>query len=72
MLFHLTTPDAWSAVEEFRRDLDPAVRDQLQMTWLLQGLIKKSFPVIGVPVPSAWGEIDSEEDLAAQSRSQTP
>ena len=65
------SPEAWSAVEEFRRDLDPAVRDTLQMTWLLQGLITSGFPVIGVPVPSAWGEIDSEEDLAAQSRSQT-
>ena len=61
------TPAAWSAVEVLRASLEAETRDRLQMTWMLQQLIDRGFPVTGVPVRSSWGEIDSEEDLAAQA-----
>jgi choline kinase len=59
------TPAAWSQVEAHLAALDPAVRDRLDMTGLLRGLLAAQRLRIGtVETEGGWGEIDSSEDLA--------
>jgi len=44
-------------------DLSRIEKDRLDMTSLLRKLIKRNFPVTGVPIRHPWGEVDSAEDL---------
>jgi L-glutamine-phosphate cytidylyltransferase len=59
------TPQAWRTVEAFLATLDAAIRDRLDMTGLLRGLLaSKQLRIETVATDGQWGEIDSAEDLA--------
>lgn len=58
------TPQGWAAVEELLSTLSQEARDKLDMTSLLQRLIKGGTAVRGMPISCAWGEVDSATDLS--------
>jgi choline kinase len=59
------TPTAWSFVEAFLSTLEPAVRDRLDMTGLLRGLLGGNQIAINTfGTNGQWGEIDNPEDVA--------
>ena len=58
------TPEAWRAVEELLGELEPAVRDRLDMTGLLARLLDRSLEIRTLGTDGQWGEIDSASDLA--------
>jgi L-glutamine-phosphate cytidylyltransferase len=58
------TPAAWRAVEELLAELDPAVRDRLDMTGLLSRLLARgTLPVHTQGTDGHWGEIDNPGDV---------
>lgn len=60
------TPRGWAAIQRVRASLSELERDRLHMTGALQRVIESNLlPVIAVPNAEPWGEIDSQEDLAA-------
>jgi choline kinase len=72
------TPKGWAAVETYLERLAPELRDRLDMTSLLSGLIQAGQRVDGVKVSGPWGEVDNADDLVlyerliAQGRLQMP
>lgn len=58
------TPAGWKTVMTHLGKLDPAVRDKLDMTSLLRGLIGSGAAIQGVAISGRWGEADTAEDLA--------
>jgi L-glutamine-phosphate cytidylyltransferase len=59
------TPSAWSAVEASLERLDPVVRDRLDVTGLLRGLLnEEKLPIQTFGTDGNWGEIDSPDDVA--------
>jgi choline kinase len=58
------TPAAWREVTAHLDDLAPAVVAKLDMTALLNRLLGIGMTIAGVPISEAWGEVDSESDLA--------
>jgi choline kinase len=59
------TPAGWEKVSGYLASLDSAAVDRLDMTSLLQALIKSGVcDVQGVPYEGLWLEVDSAEDLA--------
>lgn len=60
------TPAAWQKVEFLRAALEPTVRDKLDMTGTLQGLIANyKMEIRALPYTGEWGEVDNAEDLKA-------
>lgn len=60
------TPEGWAEILRIRAGLAPAERDRMHMTGTLQKVIEAGrVPVAAVPYAGEWGEVDSEEDLAA-------
>ncbi|MBP9853700.1 MAG: phosphocholine cytidylyltransferase family protein [Candidatus Omnitrophica bacterium] len=57
------TPKGWSQVEEVFAELTPEKIDKLDMTSLLQLILKKNFPITAVQINGRWAEADSESDL---------
>jgi L-glutamine-phosphate cytidylyltransferase len=58
------TPSAWSTVEDLLDKLDPAVRDQLDVTGLLRRLInEEEVPINTFGTDGNWGEIDNPDDV---------
>lgn len=62
------TPRGWHTIQQVLAGLAHDVRDRLSMTELLQTLIRSGCDVIGVPISTPWGEVDSMEDLAIYER----
>jgi L-glutamine-phosphate cytidylyltransferase len=59
------TPQSWNEVQKIRTNLDPATKDNIHMTGMLQKIIETNpVPILAVPYQGDWGEIDSSEDLA--------
>jgi choline kinase len=60
------SPKGWGEVARIRSVLAEDVCDRMHMTGTLQKVIEeRKVPVMAVPYSGHWGEIDSEEDLAA-------
>ena len=57
------TPEGWLQAQSLLGRLDPATRDALDMTSLLQRLIEAGVLVVAVPVDGRWCEVDSQADL---------
>ncbi|MCA9394934.1 MAG: phosphocholine cytidylyltransferase family protein [Candidatus Omnitrophica bacterium] len=57
------TPQGWGQVEELLNQMPPADLDRLDMTSLLQKVIRRGIPINTVGVKGRWCEIDSETDL---------
>ncbi len=57
------TPQSWQWVAELLRDMDPGVRDRLDMTSLLDRLLSSGRAVTTVRVEGGWCEVDNEKDL---------
>jgi choline kinase len=58
------TPPAWSVVERMLSELDPAVRDRLDMTGLIRRLLADG--AVGIATygtDGQWGEIDNAGDV---------
>ncbi|MFJ5599966.1 NTP transferase domain-containing protein [Micromonospora parva] len=58
------TPSAWTGVRAVLDTMPPAEVDALDMTSLLQRLLKAGHRIETVPCQGAWGEVDSTTDLA--------
>ncbi len=58
-------PGSWSAVHAVLDAYPPEVLDRLDMTSLLQALLREGQTIRGVPVDGRWCEVDSPTDLAA-------
>ena len=59
------TPQSWNEVQKIRTNLDPATKDNIHMTGMLQKIIETNpVPILAVSYQGDWGEIDSIEDLA--------
>jgi L-glutamine-phosphate cytidylyltransferase len=59
------TPQSWNEVQKIRTNLDPATKDNIHMTGMLQKIIETNpAPILAVSYQGDWGEIDSSEDLA--------
>ncbi|MBT4891267.1 MAG: phosphocholine cytidylyltransferase family protein [Rhodospirillales bacterium] len=62
------SPQSWGEVEKVVATLPLDKQDSLDMTGLLNLLIKNGVSISTVPVYGSWGEIDSEEDLIAYEK----
>ena len=62
------TPRGWGDVEALLATLDATVRDRLDMTGLLQRLLRGNVPIQTVGTDGQWGEIDNPGDLALYER----
>jgi choline kinase len=62
------TPEAWRAASSLLDDLDPGARDRLDMTGLLQLLLRRGYPIRTMATSGNWGEVDSLSDLAIYER----
>jgi choline kinase len=58
------TPPAWQAIEELLGTLAADIRDRLDVTGLLRGLLDRGFAVNTFGTNGQWGEIDNPEDAA--------
>ncbi|MGE3728710.1 MAG: phosphocholine cytidylyltransferase family protein [Candidatus Sericytochromatia bacterium] len=63
------TPLAWSWITALLTKLEPEQADRLDMTSLLQALLKQGYPVQVMAVNEPWLEIDTPEDLALYRQS---
>ena len=57
------TPAGWSEVSNYLKQLSQAEVDKLDMTKLLQNLIKNDVVINAVSIQDKWFEVDSESDL---------
>jgi L-glutamine-phosphate cytidylyltransferase len=58
------TPRAWRDVEALLTALDVQTRDRLDMTGLLQRLLRRNVEIGTFGTDGQWGEIDNPSDLA--------
>jgi L-glutamine-phosphate cytidylyltransferase len=56
-------PEGWRQVCGYLKQHTQNELDTMDMTMLLQGLIKKGVEVQGIPISDKWFEVDSENDL---------
>jgi len=59
------TPESWGWVGETIRHPLPKMVDKLDMTTLLQGMLRLDYPVQTIPTDALWLECDSERDIEA-------
>lgn len=57
------SPCGWQSVEDLLAELPPGEADRLDMTSLLQRLLKRGVPIQTVAIAEPWYEVDSETDL---------
>lgn len=57
------TPDGWAQVERVLQGLSSEEVDNLDMTSLLEKLLKQNVYIEGVPIQGRWCEVDRKEDL---------
>jgi L-glutamine-phosphate cytidylyltransferase len=62
------TPRGWRDVEALLATLDAKTRDRLDMTGLLQRLIRQDVGIETIGTDGQWGEIDNSNDLALYER----
>jgi choline kinase len=62
------TPRGWEHVESLLATLDKPTRDRLDMTALLQRLLRQKIAIGTVGTNGQWGEIDNPNDLALYER----
>nr|WP_314491742.1 phosphocholine cytidylyltransferase family protein [uncultured Pseudomonas sp.] len=62
------TPKGWRALNEQLNLLPPAIRDEIDMTSLLNALINVNFPIAGVATYAPWGEVDCPSDIGLYER----
>lgn len=62
------TPKSWGWVEETIERPLPKPVDTLDMTTLLQGMVRMGYPVQAIPTDGFWLECDSEQDIEAYER----
>jgi len=62
------TPHAWRDVEARLATLDAHTRDRLDMTGLLQRLLRVHVAIGTIGIEGQWGEIDNPGDLALYER----
>jgi L-glutamine-phosphate cytidylyltransferase len=62
------TPRAWKDVEALLATFDTLTRDRLDMTGLLQRLLRRNVTIDTFGTDGQWGEIDSPGDLALYER----
>ena len=62
------TPRAWKDVEALLATLDALTRDRLDMTGLLQRLLRRNVTINTFGTDGQWGEIDSPGDLVLYER----
>jgi L-glutamine-phosphate cytidylyltransferase len=58
------TPHGWRDVEALLATLDAQTRDRLDMTGLLQRLLRQNVAIGTIGTDGQWGEIDNPSDLA--------
>src|SRR5690606_15739408 len=62
------SPRGWSEILRIRRLLTDQKRDRIDMTGLLQTILKEgNIPVQAIPYTGKWGEVDSANDLLVYS-----
>jgi L-glutamine-phosphate cytidylyltransferase len=62
------TPHGWKDVEALLATLDAQTRDRLDMTGLLQRLLRRHVAIETIGTDGQWGEIDNPSDLALYER----
>lgn len=62
------TPPIWHAVETLLAEIEPGVRDRLDMTGLLARLLAHGVRIDTLATDGQWGEIDSPEDAAVYEK----
>ena len=62
------TPAGWSTIERFLCGLSESALRTIDMTTLLQQLIKQGVAIKGVPVRGHWCEVDNRKDLNLYER----
>jgi L-glutamine-phosphate cytidylyltransferase len=59
------SPNGWSYVERHLDSLPQSIRNRLDMTSLLKGLLDEGVEIRCVPIQGRWCEVDSESDARA-------
>lgn len=62
------TPESWTWVEETIRHPLPKTVEKLDMTTLLEGMVKRGYPVQTISTGDLWLECDSEQDIEVYER----
>lgn len=62
------TPDGWSDVETYLKTLPVESLDRIDMTSLLESMLKRGTEIRVVPTHGRWVEVDSEDDLKLYER----
>ncbi len=57
------TPSAWQKIAALLTELDPELRDRLDMTGLLRRLLALGYRIDTVRTAGNWGEVDNPADL---------
>ena len=57
------TPESWKWVEETIKHPLPKAVDKLDMTTLLQGMLRLGYAIQTIPTSALWLECDSERDI---------
>jgi len=57
------TPHTWAYIKNFLASCNQQQIDTMDMTSLLNQLIRKNIQIKAIPCQGIWGEIDSESDL---------
>jgi len=61
-------PSAWRSVEALLASFDAQTRDRLDLTSLLQRLLRQGIEIATLGTDGQWGEIDNPGDLALYER----
>ena len=62
------TPESWCWVEETIKHPLPKTVDKLDMTTLLQGMLRQGYPIQTINTDTLWLECDSEQDIEVYER----
>lgn len=62
------TPESWAWVEETIRQPLPKPLNKLDMTTLLEGMVRRGYPVQTISTADLWLECDSEQDIEVYER----
>jgi len=57
------TPESWGWVQETIRKPLPKTVEKLDMTTLLEGMVRQGYPIQTIPTDGLWLECDSEHDI---------
>ena len=57
------TPKGWKKVQKYLKNCKESEIDKIDITTLLQRLIKNGVVINAVPISDKWFEVDTESDL---------